>query len=405
MPVHPEVEAVAGLEAYKDIASLPEVPDLAVICTPASTVPRLIAQLGDRLVKAAIVITAGLGRQRDDHGRTLLEAALDAARPHTLRLLGPNCVGLIMPPIGLNASFAHASAKPGHLAFVSQSGALCTAVLDWARSKGIGFSHLISLGDCADVDFGDCINYLSEQRDVHAILLYIESIREARKFMSAARSAARNKPVLAVKAGRVEQGARAAASHTGAIAGADDVYEAAIRRAGMLRLLTIAVQTWGDVIEDRGSQITFSALGQQAPIEEKIKWDPDFAKRKKIKMLLDQRIPEFSVRLGGMTSVDVTLPGIDKAYGIRTLRDILGIAMSEMVFVGDALFPGGNDYPVEEAGVDSIQVKDPHETKRVIEAIVPCLGCGQDAGHRDESVDGQPPVPMDLTLVSKNDRQ
>ena len=134
-------------------------------------------------------------------------------------------------------------------------------------------------------------------------------------------------------------------------------------------------ETWGEQIEDRGSQITFSALGQQAPIEEKKKWDPDFSKRKKIKALLDNLIPEFYVRLGGTTSVDVTKPGIDKAYGIRKLRDTLGIAIQEMIFIGDALFPGGNDYPAKEAGVVSIQVRDPNEAKRVIEAIVACLDC------------------------------
>ena len=130
---------------------------------------------------------------------------------------------------------------------------------------------------------------------------------------------------------------------------------------------------WGELIEDRGSQITFSALGQQAPLEEKKKWDPDFAKRKYMKAFLEQSIPEFSVRLGGTTSVDVTKQGIDKAYGIGKLRDILGVAISEMIFIGDALFPGGNDYPAKEAGVVSIQVRDPNETKRVIEAIIACL--------------------------------
>jgi len=132
-------------------------------------------------------------------------------------------------------------------------------------------------------------------------------------------------------------------------------------------------KTWGDLIQDRGSQITFSGLGQQAPLEEKKKWDPDFAKRKKIKVLLDKLIPEFSVRLGGATSIDVTQQGIDKAYGIRKLRDVLGIAISEMIFIGDAVFPGGNDYPAKEAGALSIRVRDPHETKRVIEAIIACL--------------------------------
>jgi HAD superfamily hydrolase (TIGR01484 family) len=132
-------------------------------------------------------------------------------------------------------------------------------------------------------------------------------------------------------------------------------------------------KTWGEVIEDRGSQITFSALGQQAPLEEKNKWDPDYAKRKKIKALLDTYIPEFTVRMGGATSIDITKPGIDKAYGIRKLRDLLGISLKEMIYIGDALFPGGNDYPAEEAGVASIPVRDPRETKRVTETIIACL--------------------------------
>ena len=134
-----------------------------------------------------------------------------------------------------------------------------------------------------------------------------------------------------------------------------------------------AEKVWGDVIEDRGSQITYSALGQQAPLEEKSKWDPDFTKRKKIKAILDTFIPEFSVRLGGATSIDITKPGIDKAYGVRKLRDILDISLKEMIFIGDALFPGGNDYPAEEAGVVSIPVRGPNETKRVIETIIACL--------------------------------
>lgn len=135
-----------------------------------------------------------------------------------------------------------------------------------------------------------------------------------------------------------------------------------------------ADKVWGEVIEDRGSQITYSALGQQSPLEEKVKWDPDFAKRKKIKVLLDPLIPEFSVRIGGATSIDVTQHGIDKAYGIRKLRDTLGISLEEMIYIGDALFVGGNDYPAKEAGVISIPIRSPDETKRVIEAILACLG-------------------------------
>jgi HAD superfamily hydrolase (TIGR01484 family) len=134
-----------------------------------------------------------------------------------------------------------------------------------------------------------------------------------------------------------------------------------------------AEKIWGEVIEDRGSQITFSALGQDAPLKDKIKWDPDFVKRNKMKAVIDGLIPEFSVRMGGSTSIDVTKPGIDKAYGIKKLRAILGIAISDMIFVGDALFPGGNDYPAEQAGVAAIRVKDPDETERVIETIIACL--------------------------------
>ena len=140
-----------------------------------------------------------------------------------------------------------------------------------------------------------------------------------------------------------------------------------------------AQKVWGEVIEDRGSQITFSALGQQAPLEEKDRWDPDFAKRKKIKAILDALIPDFSVRMGGATSIDITKPGIDKAYGVRKLRELLGISLKKMIFIGDALFAGGNDYPAEEAGVVSIPVQGPNETKRVTEAIIACLDGDQEA--------------------------
>ncbi|HLN72267.1 MAG TPA: HAD-IIB family hydrolase [Prolixibacteraceae bacterium] len=144
-------------------------------------------------------------------------------------------------------------------------------------------------------------------------------------------------------------------------------------------------KVWGEVIEDRGSQITFSGLGQQAPIEAKEKWDPDFSRRKKMKAVLDTLIPEFSVSLGGTTSIDVTKPGIDKAYGIRKLRDTLGISIQEMIFIGDALFPGGNDHPATETGVVTIQVRDPQESKRVIEAIIACLENKEPINNRKEN--------------------
>ncbi|WP_310566428.1 bifunctional acetate--CoA ligase family protein/GNAT family N-acetyltransferase [Hydrogenophaga sp.] len=231
-PVNPKHHTLDGVKAYASVKALPEAPDLAVICTPADTVVPLIAQLGERGTRAAIVVTAGL----DPATR---QAMLDAARVHTLRILGPNCIGLLVPRLGLNASFAHIGAQPGDLAFVSQSGALVTAMLDWAAARGIGFSHFVSLGEHADVDFCDLLDHLGSDPHTRGILLYIESIDESRKFMSAARAAARNKPVIVVKAGRSAAGQAAAASHTGALAGSDAVFDAAIARAGMLRVLTL----------------------------------------------------------------------------------------------------------------------------------------------------------------------
>ncbi len=236
MPVTTEHPSVAGVLAYPDVACLPKAPDLAVICTPPATVPGLLRTLGERGTRAACVMTAGLNQATTEDGTSIMAETLAAARSYDMRILGPNSMGILVPAIGLNASYAHAAALPGKLAFVSQSGALCTAVLDWARAKEIGFSHFIHLGDTEGVDFGEVLDYLGSDPSTRAILLYIETIHERRNFMSAARAAARNKPVLAIKAGRSKEGARAAASHTGAMAGSDLVFDAALRRAGMLRV-------------------------------------------------------------------------------------------------------------------------------------------------------------------------
>ena len=230
--VNPKHADIGGETCYPNVAALPGAPELAVICTPAASVPGIIEELGAHGTRAAIVLTAGLD------GPTR-QAMLDAARKHMLRILGPNCLGLVSSHARLNASFAHIGALAGSLAFVSQSGAIVTAVLDWASSRQIGFSHFVSLGEIADIDFGDLLDWLASDARTHAILLYVESIESPRKFMSAARAAARNKPVLLVKAGRSAQGQMAAASHTGALAGSDLVYDAAIRRAGMLRVDTL----------------------------------------------------------------------------------------------------------------------------------------------------------------------
>ncbi|RZI42743.1 GNAT family N-acetyltransferase [Herbaspirillum sp. HC18] len=266
MPVNPKYETLSDLKVHADVSALPETPELAVICTPPETVPGIIGALGKRGTKAAIVLTPGLGTVRDLRGRSMKDLMLKAAKPHLLRILGPNCVGLLVPALGLNASVAHTGALPGKIAFVSQSGAMMTGVLDWAKSRGIGFSKFMSLGDSADVDFGDMLDYLATDADTHAILLYVEAIKDARKFMSAARAAARSKPTLVIKAGRAPEGAKAAASHTGALAGSDDVYDAAIRRAGMLRVYTTmdlfdAVETLARARPLRGDRLAIVANG------------------------------------------------------------------------------------------------------------------------------------------------
>jgi acetyltransferase len=229
--VNPRHDQVLGVKCYPSVAALPWTPDLAVIATPPATIPSLISQLGERGTRAAIVITAGV--------KDVKQAMLDASRPYCLRILGPNCLGLMLPHLGLDASFSHCPAPKGDLAFLSQSGALITAVVDWAAGRNLGFSHVVSLGDMADVDFGDMLDYLAGDTKSRAILMYMEALTNAPKFISAARRAARSKPVIVVKSGRHEAGARAALSHTGALAGSDAAYDAAFRRTGVLRVRTL----------------------------------------------------------------------------------------------------------------------------------------------------------------------
>jgi acetyltransferase len=266
MPVNPKHRAVERVLTYPDVASLPLVPDLAVIATPPETVPGIIADLAARGTKGAVVITAGFGEGGAARGAELRQAMLDAGRHQLMRIVGPNCLGIMVPGIGLNASFAAVEPLSGRLALVAQSGAMVAAAADWATSRGIGFSHLVSLGDMADVDFGDMLDYLANDPDTRAILLYVEMVSHARKFMSAGRAAARLKPVIVVKAGRHAEGARAAASHTGALVGADAVYDTAFRRAGMLRVLRLeelfdAVQMLAVAQPPRGDRLAILTNG------------------------------------------------------------------------------------------------------------------------------------------------
>ena len=233
--VNPKHREIEGLPCVARIEDLAEAPDLVVIASPPETVAAIVAAAGDKGASAAIVITAGLG-----HGEgSAAEAACLAARKRGVRLVGPNCLGVLAPAAKLNASFAARAAEPGDLALISQSGAVAAGLIEWAARRRVGFSAVVSLGDKIDVDFADCLDYFAADRATRAILLYIEEVRNARKFMSAARAAARVKPVVVIKSGRHAQGARAAATHTGALAGSDAVYDAAFRRAGLLRVIDL----------------------------------------------------------------------------------------------------------------------------------------------------------------------
>jgi acetyltransferase len=270
LAVNPHETAIRSALSYRSLADLPVAPDLAVIATPPPTLPTLIAELAGRGCRAAVVITAGFG-EAGGGGADLRQQILDAARPALLRIVGPNCLGVISPAQGLNASFAQLTPKPGPLALVAQSGAITTAALDWADARGYGFSRVVTLGDMADVDFGDMLDFLALDEATQGVLLYVESVTDARKFMSAARAAGRAKPVVVIKAGRSAAGAKAALSHTGALAGADAVYDAAFRRAGLLRVFELrelfdAVTTLASGMSVRGDRLAIVSNGGGAGV-------------------------------------------------------------------------------------------------------------------------------------------
>ena len=234
-PVNPTRSSVLGIRAYPNVASLPEPVDLAVIVTPAHTVPSIVQECADAGIKGVIVISAGF-KERGPDGAELERQILQIARANDMRLIGPNCLGVMSPLTGLNATFASAMARPGNVGFISQSGALCTAVLDWSFSENVGFSAFISIGSMLDVGWGDLIDYLGNDPKTHSIVIYMESVGDARSFLSAAREVAQRKPIIVIKAGRTAAAAQAAASHTGSLTGSDEVLEAAFRRAGVLRV-------------------------------------------------------------------------------------------------------------------------------------------------------------------------
>ncbi|MDW8351916.1 MAG: bifunctional acetate--CoA ligase family protein/GNAT family N-acetyltransferase [Anaerolineae bacterium] len=238
-PVNPKRDEVLGLPAYPNIAAVPARVDLAVIVTPAPTVPGIIGECIAAGAKSALIISAGF-KEVGPQGAELERQILAQAHEAHMRIVGPNCLGIMNTAIGLNATFADAIANPGHVAFISQSGALCTAVLDWSFREKVGFSYFISVGSMLDVGWGDLIDYLGDDPDTDSIVMYMETIGDARSFISAAREVALNKPIILIKAGRTAAAAQAAASHTGSMAGSDDALEAAFRRCGVLRVNTIA---------------------------------------------------------------------------------------------------------------------------------------------------------------------
>lgn len=238
-PVNPDNEAVMGIPCYPDVRALPKVPDLAIICSPSEKVPAMVSDCGEFGIRGLIIMSAGF-KEIGEEGRKLEDEIRESLKKFPgMRIIGPNCLGIIVPGLKLNASFAADMPRPGNIAFISQSGALCTSVLDWAIEGKIGFSQFVSIGNSLDVEFGDLIDYFGEDENTHCIILYIESIQNPRKFMTAARAFARKKPIIVYKAGRFPESAQVAASHTGAMASEDAVYDAAFQRAGLARVYEI----------------------------------------------------------------------------------------------------------------------------------------------------------------------
>ena len=238
-PVNPSHEEVLGLRSYKTVGEVPGPLDLAIVITPAPTVPGILRECAAAGVRAAAVISAGF-KERGVEGTKLEQEILEELRGSRMRVIGPNCLGIMNPVAGLNATFAHDMALKGSVAFLSQSGALETAILDWSLLEQVGFSVIVSTGSMLDVGWGDLIDYFGEDENTHSILLYMESVGDARAFLSAAREVALRKPIIVIKAGRSEAASRAATSHTGALTGSDEVFDAAVRRCGVLRVQSIS---------------------------------------------------------------------------------------------------------------------------------------------------------------------
>lgn len=269
-PINPKHKQILGQPCFPSVKDIHHAIDLAVIVTPAITVPNVLTQCGEKGIRSAVVISAGFS-ETGESGKQLEEKLLAVAHQYNIRLIGPNCLGIMLPHINLNATFNKVAALPGTLSLISQSGAICAAVLDWAKERNMGFSGVISLGNALDLDFSDMLDYFAVDPNTKSILLYIEGIRHARHFISSLRTAARMKPVVVLKSGRFQQGSRAALSHTGVIVGRDDVFSAALKRAGAIRVMSLeqvfsAAQILASKYQTKGNRLAIVTNGGGAGV-------------------------------------------------------------------------------------------------------------------------------------------
>lgn len=316
-PVNPKYQSVQGHACFGSVSELDEPVDLAVIVAPAVAVPKVLEDCGAGGVPGAVILSAGF-REAGEAGKALEAAVLDAARRHSIRFIGPNCLGVMRPDIALNATFSQSMAKPGPIALVSQSGAMCTAMLDWAAPRNIGFSCVISSGIAADVDFGEILDYLVMDPDTRAIMLYVEGVNDPRRFMSALRAASRVKPVIVMKAGRYAEGRKAAVSHTGALVGSDDVFDAALKRAGAVRVHNYVnffaiAETLHTGVRTRGPRLAIVTNGGGPGV-----MAADF--------LIGSKLPLAAVSAETMAALDELLPS---SWSGGNPVDVLGDASAE----------------------------------------------------------------------------
>jgi acetyltransferase len=334
-PVNPKHRTLRGRPCFGSIRDIERPVDLAVVVTPASAVPTVLEECGAHGITGAVILSAGF-REAGGAGKALETAALQAARQHSIRFIGPNCLGVMRPDIGLNATFSQTMAKPGQIALVSQSGAMCTALLDWASPRNIGFSCVVSSGIAADVDFGEILDYLVMDPETQAIMLYVEGIHDSRRFMSALRAASRAKPVIVMKAGRYAEGRSAAVSHTGALVGSDDVFDAALRRAGVVRVHNYSnffaiAETLHTGVKTLGPRLAIVTNGGGPGV-----MAADF--------LIDRRLP-----LADLSDATATkLNGIlSSAWSRGNPVDVLGDATAEQ-------YAAAVDACLEDAGADAV---------------------------------------------------